>query len=308
MSKWGAADIPELTGQTIIVTGANSGLGFATTSALAAHGASVVMAVRDTQKGAQALSQIQARIPHARVAVAALDLANLTAIQQFAAQFMTQHTQLDVLINNAGVMAIPQRATADGFEMQFGTNHLGHFALTGALLPLLARRPQARVVTLSSFVHRTGAIDFADLQGAQNYRPWKAYSQAKLANLLFAFELQRRVNQAGIPLLSLAAHPGYAATNLQSVGPQMTGSAIMRIGTQIGNALFAQSAANGALPTLFAATAPQVQGGAFYGPDSFGGLRGHPTVTKGAPQAYDLATAKRLWEVSEELTGVHYLD
>ncbi len=308
MRKWGASDIPDLTGQTIIVTGANSGLGFATATALAAHGASVVMAVRDAQKGARAFDQIKTRVPHALVEVSPLDLANLASIRQFATQFMATHSRLDVLVNNAGVMAIPYRTTADGFEMQFGTNHLGHFALTGELFPLLTQRARTRVVTLSSFVHRTGKINFADLNGKQRYRPWAAYAQAKLANLLFAFEFQRRVNQAGIPLLSLVVHPGYAATNLQSVGPQMEGNQIMRIGSQIGNVLFAQSADNGALPTLYAATAPDVTGGTFYGPDSFGGMRGHPTETKAAPQAYDLAVAKQLWQVSEDATHVHYLD
>ena len=182
-------------------------------------------------------------------------------------------------------MAIPYRTTVDGFEMQIGTNLLGHFALTGELFPLLSQRPQARVVTLSSFLHRSGKIDFADLNGKQSYRPWAAYSQSKLADLLFTFELQRRVDKAGISLLSLAAHPGYAATNLQIVGPQMEGNQIMRLGSQIGNALFAQSADNGALPTLYAATAPNVTGGAFYGPDGFGGMRGHPIETRAAQQS-----------------------
>ncbi len=308
MSKWGAADIPDLTGQTIIVTGANSGLGFATTAALAAHGASVVMAVRDAQKGTLARDQVLARVPNARVEVISLDLANLAAIKQFATQFSATHPRLDVLVNNAGVMAIPYRTTVDGFEMQIGTNLLGHFALTGELFPLLSQQPQARVVTLSSFLHRSGKIDFADLNGKQSYRPWAAYSQSKLADLLFTFELQRRVDKAGISLLSLAAHPGYAATNLQIVGPQMEGNQIMRLGSQIGNALFAQSADNGALPTLYAATAPNVTGGAFYGPDGFGGMRGHPIETRAAQQAYDVETAKQLWQVSEDLTHVQYLD
>ncbi|MBA3824055.1 MAG: SDR family oxidoreductase [Ktedonobacterales bacterium] len=308
MTTWGVDDIPDLRGQTIIVTGANSGLGFATTSALAAHGASVVMAVRDPQKGTQALSRIQAQFPQATVEVARLDLASLASITQFAAHFMEHHAHLHVLINNAGVMALPPRQTADGFEMQFGTNHLGHFALTGALFPLLRQQPQARVVTLTSFLHRSGHIDFADLQGRQHYRPWVAYSQAKLANLLFAFELQRRVDAAGIPLLSMAAHPGYAATNLQAAGPQMEGNRFKRLGTQLGNALFAQSAADGALPTLYAATAPQSVGGGFYGPANFGGMRGAPTAVRGAPQAYAVDVAQRLWQVSEELTGMHYLD
>lgn len=308
MAKWRATDIPDLAGKTIIVTGANSGLGLATSTALAAHGASVIMAVRDAQRGAQALDQIKSRVPKASIEVAALNLADLSSIKHFAAQFVASHSHLDVLVNNAGVMAIPRRSTVDGFEMQFGTNHLGHFALTGALFSALTQQSGARVVTTSSFVHRSGKMNFADLNGEQHYSPWVAYSQAKLANLLFAFELQRRADKAGIALLSMAVHPGYAATNLQGVGPQMEGSQIKRLGSQLGNALFAQSAAKGALPTLYAATAPDVKGGSFYGPDSFGGLRGYPTETKAAKQAYDEAAAKHLWQVSEEMTAIHYLD
>jgi len=306
MATWTAATIPDLSGRRAVVTGANSGLGFQTALELARHGATVTLACRDEERGARAVDQIRALAPEAAVEVAPLDLADLSSIERFADAYRAGRDGLDLLVNNAGVMAIPRRQTADGFEMQLGANHLGHFALTGRLFPLLAARPGARVVTVSSAAHRGGRIDFDDLQHERNYRPWSVYGQSKLANLLFAFELQRRADAAGVDLLSVAAHPGYAATGLQGVGPQMTGRRLQGLLLQVANRVVAQSAARGALPSLYAATAPDVTGGAFYGPDGIGELRGYPKRVKAARPAYDEQTARHLWQVSEDLTGVRY--
>jgi NAD(P)-dependent dehydrogenase (short-subunit alcohol dehydrogenase family) len=234
-----------------------------------------------------------------------LDLADLASVREAAAAVGARHDHLDLLVNNAGVMAVPRRETADGFELQFGTNHLGHFALTGLLLDALAAAPDPRVVTVSSNAHRMGRMRWDDLQGEQHYQRWLAYGQAKLANLLFAFELQRRADHAGLGLRSLAAHPGYAATNLQAVGPRMDGSKVMETLNRLGNRVLAQDDAHGALPTLFAAT-QDLPGGTFVGPDGPGEWRGHPTIVGARNAAYDEADAQRLWAVSEELTGVRY--
>ena len=306
MAPWTAADIPPLEGRAIIVTGANSGLGFQTALALARAGARVVLACRDRAKGAGALQRLRAEVPGADVEVAPLDLADLASVRTFAANFSAGHDRLDVLVNNAGVMAIPRRETADGFEMQFGTNHLGHFALTGLLLDRLLATPGARVVTVTSMAARGGRIRFDDLQGRRHYGRWSAYGQAKLANQLFTLELDRRVAGGAADLASVAAHPGYAATNLQMVGPQMSGSGLMERMSQLGNTVFAQSAADGALPSLYAATAPEVRGGQFFGPDRLFGMRGSPKPVAFLEAARDPGTARRLWEVSEELTGVRY--
>jgi len=305
MAPWTTADIPPLDGRVIIVTGANSGLGFETALALARAGARVVLACRDQAKGAGAVDRLRAQVPGADVELAPLDLADLASVRTFAAEFSAGHDRLDVLVNNAGVMAIPRRETADGFEMQFGTNHLGHFALTGQLLDRLLATPGVRVVTVTSMAARGAKIRFDDLQGRRHYGPWSAYGQAKLANQLFTLELDRRV--AGrADLVSVAAHPGYAATNLQMVGPQMSGSGLMERMSRLGNTVFAQSAAAGALPTLYAATAPPVRGGQFFGPDRLFGMRGHPKPVPFLKAATDTGTARRLWEVSEDLTGVRY--
>ena len=226
-AKWNLSDLPDLTGHTVIVTGANSGLGFCTTEALAASGAKVTMAVRDLVKGQVAADKIRATTPAAKVDLATLDLADLSSVRAFAQSWSTANPQgLDLLINNAGIMAIPKRTTADGFEMQLGTNHLGHFALTGLLLPALVAVPNSRIVTVASQAHRMGRMNFEDLMGEKRYRSWRAYGQSKLANLLFTAELQRRIDQARLSILALAAHPGFASTNLQSVGPSMRGSSI----------------------------------------------------------------------------------
>jgi NAD(P)-dependent dehydrogenase (short-subunit alcohol dehydrogenase family) len=300
---WTAADIPDQHGHRAVVTGANSGIGYHAALELARHGAEVTLACRDEARGQAALEKLRAEVPGANAELRLLDLADLASVRAFATELPADP---DVLVNNAGVMAVPHRTTADGFEMHIGTNHLGHFALTGLLLPALLRRPAPRVVTLSSTMHRTGRIAFDDLQGERHYRRWAAYSQSKLANLLFAFELQRRAEDAGAPLTSVAAHPGYAATNLQSA--KLEDGVVGWLEAQamrVGNLLFAQSDAAGALPTLYAATM-DIPGGAYVGPDGPGGGRGHPHLVGASGAATDLEAARRLWDVSESLTGVRY--
>ena len=305
--KWTAADMPAQTGRRAIVTGANSGLGFETALALAAHGAEVTLAVRDTAKGEAAADQIRAQAPQASLEVRRLDLADLASIDEFAWLWRESHPDgLDLLINNAGIMAIPRRETADGFEMQLGTNHLGHFALTGRLLEAI--RPDGRIVTVSSQAHRMGRMDFDDLMGERKYGAWRAYGQSKLANLLFMRGLAERLERAGSSIASVAAHPGYASTHLQAVGPEMRGQGWMTKVMGGVNKVMAQSAAMGALPTLYAATFPAIRSGDYVGPDGFGEQRGHPKLVGMTPSARDDAAANQLWTVSEDLTGVRYLD
>lgn len=304
--KWTAADIPDQSGRRVIVTGANSGLGFETARALAAHGAEVTLAVRDMAKGEAAESLIRSRVPDASVEVRRLDLADLASIDEFAWLWREAHPGgLDLLINNAGIMAIPRRATADGFEMQLGTNHLGHFALTGRLIDAI--RPEGRVVTVSSQAHRMGRMEFDDLMGERSYGPWRAYGQSKLANLLFMRGLADRLEAVGSTVDSVAAHPGYASTHLQAVAPEMKGRGWQVKVMDVVNKVLAQSAAMGALPTLYAATSPDVSRGDYVGPDGFGEQRGHPRLVGMTESARDRAAADRLWSVSEELTGVRYL-
>ncbi|MFB4309034.1 oxidoreductase [Actinomadura sp. GTD37] len=297
MRGWTADDIPGLSGRRAIVTGANSGIGYHTALQLARHGASVVLACRSAERGQAAFDRMRKAAPGADIALGALDLADLSSVRTFAARH--GDGPLDVLVNNAGVMALPRRSTADGFEMQFGTNHLGHFALTGLLAPAL-RAASARVVTVTSGFAWSGRLDFDDLQGERRYRKWSAYAQAKLANLVFAKELDRRVPE----LTSVAAHPGFAATNLQQAGPKMQGNTFMDRAAGIGNALMAQSAAAGALPSLYAATA-DVEGGACYGPRLLQ-YRGAPVKVATPPQAGRPGLGERLWDVSETLTGVTF--
>jgi NAD(P)-dependent dehydrogenase (short-subunit alcohol dehydrogenase family) len=302
-NKWTAADIPSQRGNTVVVTGANSGLGLATARELARAGAKVVAAVRNIAKGDAAVEEIVATVPDASIEVSKLDLGDLASVGEFADRLGAEQDRLDLLINNAGVMAPPRQTTVDGFESQFGTNHLGHFALTGLLLGQLLTAPAPRVVTVSSPGHRMGTVKFDDLQGERAYNNWLAYGQSKLANLMFAFELNRRAVQAGSALKSYAAHPGYAATNLQFAGPAHF---YERAAMAVGNRIFAQSADMGALPTLYAATVPDLPGGSFVGPDGFMEQRGHPHLVTAAGKAYDQENWRRLWEVSEELTGVRY--
>ena len=301
--KWTAADIPDQTGRVAIVTGANSGIGLVTARELARKGAEVVLACRNAEKASTALSAIKAAAPLARVDVEALDLSSLASVRAFAERFAESGRALDRLINNAGVMAAPRRLTEDGFETQIGTNHLGHFALTGLLIEHMRNREGARVVTVSSGVHHRGRIAFDDLHGERKYGRWIAYAQSKLANLLFAFELDRRLRAASSPLVSVAAHPGYSATNLQFAEMSKFESAYM----SVGNALFAQSADMGALPTLYAATAPGVEGGQYIGPGGMFEMRGHPRRVSAAAAAHDEAVARELWSISERLTGVSVL-
>jgi NAD(P)-dependent dehydrogenase (short-subunit alcohol dehydrogenase family) len=305
MSSWTTSDLPRLDGTLAVVTGANSGLGLITARELAAHGAEVVMACRDEARARVALDAVRAAAPDAAVRTASLDLADLASVERFAAELESEAGHLDLLVNNAGVMATPRRETADGFELQLGTNHLGHFALTGRLLGLLEAAPAPRVVTVSSTAHKMGRMRFDDLMSERRYRRWEAYGQSKLANLLFAFELQRRAQAAGSALLSVAAHPGYAATNLQFVGPSMRSSGLEERVYGLANRILAQSDEQGALPLLYAATM-DVPPGCFVGPDGFQEMRGHPALVEARPAAHDEAAAARLWDASEQLTGVRY--
>ncbi len=300
MTQWSAADIPPLAGRTAVVTGANSGLGFAAALELARHGADVTMLARDPVRGGAAVDRVRDAVADARVALAVADLADLSSVRSFASTWLAGGAPIDILVNNAGVMALPRELTTDGFERQFATNHLGHFALTGLLLPTLRQRPGSRIVTVSSAVAQFGRIDFDDLQGERRYWRWEAYAQSKLANLLFAFELDRRA--AG--LVSVAAHPGFAATNLQAASPRRQGHRWRAEAVTFGARLFGQPAAAGALPLLYAATAAEVHGGDYYGPGGPWSLRGHPTLVAPPPRALDAELATRLWTVSERLTGV----
>ena len=303
--KWTAADIPDQGGRTAVVTGANSGLGLITARELARKGASVILACRNTGKGDEAAAAILQDRPAGEVEVQALDLADLSSVHAFAE---AQAEPIDLLVNNAGVMGIPRRETKDGFEMQFGVNHLGHFALTGLLLPALRKAGDPRVVTLSSTAHKFGRMNFDDLQGRRRYFRWSAYGQSKLSNLLFAFELQRRADEAGLELTSVAAHPGYAATNLQTRAGEAGGllTRVEDLLMAVSNHVVAQSDEMGALPQLYAATVPELPGGSYVGPDGFQEQRGHPRLVGTTSAARDGAAARRLWQVSEELTGVQY--
>ncbi len=309
MSPWTPARIPDLHHKIAVVTGANSGLGYHTALELARHGAHVILACRGREKTEAAMQGIRSAVPDARLEFMRLDLADLNAIAGFALDFKTRHPQLDILHNNAGVMALPLVRTQQDFEMQIGTNHLGHFALTGQLLDVLQATPGARVISTSSMAHTwTRGMDLDDLNWrSKRYRKWDAYGKSKLANLLFAYELQRRLTRNGSHLISVAAHPGYAATNLQTTGPDMARSAIGRVLMQAGNALLAQPAGMGACPQLYAATMPDVQGGEFYGPGGLAGMRGYPVRARSNRASRDEEVARRLWALSETLTGVHYL-
>ena len=307
MSKqWTVQDIPDQNGKVVIVTGGNSGIGYEAALALAGKNAQVILTARSMDKGEAAARKIREKYSQANVEVMQLDLADLKSVRNFVQAFLAKYKRLDILINNAGVMAIPKRKTVDGFEMQFGTNHLGHFALTGLLLPILKATPNARIVTVSSGVHVSGDIHFDDLQWEKSYDRWGAYSQSKLANLLFAYELQRQLSATVSQLISVGCHPGYAATNLQSAGPQMDGSAFKLWMMKLANAIIAQGQDMGALPTLYAAVAADVNGCDYIGPTGMGGMRGYPAKVMSNDKSYDEALAKRLWKVSEELTGVVY--
>jgi NAD(P)-dependent dehydrogenase (short-subunit alcohol dehydrogenase family) len=309
--------MPDLDGKTVVVTGANSGLGLEGTRAFARKGATVVMACRSVDRGERAAAEIRSSVAgDPDLAVRECDLASLDSVREFAEGLAADHDAVDVLCNNAGVMAIPRSETADGFETQFGVNHLGHFALTGRLFDLLAAadgiegddaaRSAARVVTQSSGAHEQGEMDFSDLNWEESYGKWRAYGRSKLANLLFAYELQRRIDAAGdLGVRSVACHPGYADTDLQLRTARESGNPLLTVGMRIANAVLGQDAAVGAEPMLYAATAA-VDGGAYVEPDGVMNMRGHPTVGRSNDASYDRADARRLWEFSVEATGVTF--
>jgi NAD(P)-dependent dehydrogenase (short-subunit alcohol dehydrogenase family) len=300
--KWTTADVPDQSGRVAVVTGANTGLGYQTAAALVETGAHVVLAVRNTEKGNHALARIAAAYPNADVTLQELDLGSLDSVRNAATALRTAYPRIDLLINNAGVMWTPRQLTADGFEMQFGTNHLGHFALTGLLLDNLLPVRGSRVVTVSSSGHRfRAAIHFDDLQSEQHYDRFAAYGQSKLANLLFTYELQRRLATQQKNTIAVAAHPGAASTELARNAPTL----VKPVFAVVGPFLF-QNAAMGALPTLRAATDPGVEGGQYYGPDGLGEQRGHPKLVSSSGQSHDEDVQRRLWASSEELTGVTY--
>lgn len=306
MTGWSAADIPDQAGRIAVVTGANSGIGLVTAGELARHGARVVLACRSAERGRAAEALIRRKLPAAEVDFMPLDLADLGSVRTFAADFGERYgDRLDLLVNNAGVMALPYGRTADGFETQFGVNHLGHFALTGLLLPWLLTAPSSRIVSVSSGFHAIADLDHSDLNSERGrYRRWVAYGRSKTANLLFVHELARRLEAAGSGTTAAAAHPGYAATNLQTAGPRQEGRKSTERLMELANRVVAQSASSGALPTLYAATAPGVRPDDFIGPRF--GMRGAPARSPRARWTLDDTSAARLWEASEHLTGVTY--
>lgn len=302
--KWTIEKMGNLNGKVVIVTGANSGLGYYTTLAFARKGAEVIMAVRNLEKGKSAAKNIKASMNRADLKLMQLDLADLDSVKSFADNFKKEYKKLNILVNNAGLMALPESRTKQGFEMQFGVNHLGHFALTLLLADMLTKTENSRIVTVSSLAHKIGRINFSDLNWNSSYKKWAAYGQSKLANLLFTEELQRRLKESGKSSIAVSAHPGYAATNLQTKGAIMEGSKINKWFNEMANKIFAQSAEMGALPTLYAAVDPELNGAEFIGPDRLGGLKGNPTIAKVNGNKLDPEVARKLWEVSEELTGL----
>ncbi len=306
-TKWTASQMLPQTGKTVLVTGANSGIGYQAALELARHGAHVLLGVRNPAKGQDALGRLKLEVPDASAEVVELDVASLQSVRSFAEAFLRREQALDVLLNNAGVMGLTKRQlTADGFERQFGTNHLGHFALTGLLLPALQRSSAARVVTVASLAHRNGTVEEDNLQGERKYDPMGAYNNSKLANLLFVYELNRRLKNAGSPLLSVGAHPGVAITKVFENGPGEGGDLKTKV-IKLLVPFLAQNDAMGALPLEYAATVPDVKGGEYLGPDGFGEFKGHPKVVQPRAKALDEAAGKKLWQISEELTGISYL-
>jgi NAD(P)-dependent dehydrogenase (short-subunit alcohol dehydrogenase family) len=306
MSQWTLEDITSQAGKLAIVTGANSGLGFQTAGGLARAGATVILACRDASRAEEAKRRILSEFPRASIELKPLDLSSLGSVRAFASDLLDENRPIDLLINNAAVMATPNRQiTQDGFELQLGVNYFGHFALTGLLLPALLRAPAARVVTVASIAHKRGRLNFDDLQLERSYRPWRAYQQSKLANLVFALELDRRLRRANAPVISVAAHPGISKTSIvanSDPGRQSLTKLVM----QSAFSLFAQTDDKGALPVLYAATQPEVTGGAYFGPDGLQELWGYPVLAKPARAARDEAAAARLWKISESATAVHY--
>jgi len=304
---WTADNIPDLTGKVAVVTGSSSGLGLVAARELAAHGADVTLAVRDEAKGERAAAEIRAAHPAAQVSVAHLDLTDLANIAAFTKTFTKSHKRLDILVNNAGIMGLPTRElTKDGFEAQFGTNHLGHFALTGNLMPLIKKTKGARIVTVSSNLHKNGRMNFDDLNAEKSYKGWGAYSQSKLANLLFTSELQRRFEAAKVDAIAVAAHPGWSNTPLMVSGPMKGRGVFMKwLGQSVNNRM-AQPVEMGALNEIYAAVAPGVEGNDYIGPDGKKNQSGHPSHNDRSEAAKNQADAERLWTISETLTGVKY--
>ena len=305
-ATWGVADIGDLTGRIALVTGANSGIGYQTAAALAAHGAHVILACRDGEKARRARDKMESELERSSLELLHLDLADLVSVRAAAAAVLSEHARLDVLVNNAGVMGTPYRQTADGFELQMATNHLGHFALTGLLLDRIVTTERARVVTVSSHLHRMGRLRPDDIAGAAFHNTWAAYATSKLANLLFTLELSRRLEAAGLPALALAAHPGWTRSNLAGSGAALGGSRVRRKLARTAGSTLGQSAAGGALPVLCAATSSSVRSGQYIGPANLFGLYGPPRVARPSRQARDLQAAAQLWAASEDLTGVRY--
>lgn len=302
MTDWNVDSIGDLNGKTIIVTGGASGIGLEAAGVLASKGAGLVLAVRNLAKGEKAADSIRALHHAAEVKVMHLDLGDLASVRQFASEFTGHFDRLDILINNAGVMIPPYSKTNDGFELQFGTNHLGHFALTAHLLPLLMATPLSRVVTVSSIAARKARINFKNLDGTHGYNPMVFYRQSKLANLLFAIELQHRLERAGSATISVLCHPGISVTNLMSRGSGKETGKVMKALMRI----VAQPAEKGALPTLYAATHRGLRGGEYIGPDGLGNHKGYPALTDEASKLFKADLSAKLWEVSESLTGVRY--
>jgi protochlorophyllide reductase len=304
--KWSQRDIPDLTGKVIVVTGANSGLGFESAKTFAEKGATVVMTARNMSKGEKAKTDILQAHPRATVDLMQLDVGNLASVREFVDTFKAKYDRLDVLLNNAGVMAIPRQETPDGFEMQLGVNHLGHFALTGLLLDVITNTPKARIHNVTSSANWSGRINFDDLMGERNYGRWRAYGQSKLANIFFTFELQKRLTAAGFDTITNTSHPGLVLGNLQTNSVEQSGTRIEALFYNFSKLFMAQDIKMGMLPQLYGCTATEAKGGVFYGPRTFN-MRGYPKEQKANKAAYDAAALKRFWEVSEELTGVKYL-
>lgn len=307
MSGWSERDVPDSRGKTYVITGGNSGIGWEAGRVLAEHGAHVILACRNADKAKEAVSAIQRTArADAKVEARSLDLASLESVKRFAETLLSEGQAIDGLLNNAGLMALPYSRTNDGFETQLGVNHLGHFALTGRVLPLLRKATGARVVNVSSQAHRMGKMNFDDLMSERRYEKWTAYGQSKLANLLFTFELGRRLKKAGEGIVVTAAHPGYSATSLQGKGPEMSGSKFDGLMMKMGNGMFAQTAAMGALPTLRAAVDPAAASGDYFGPSGLFEIGGAPKKVGTSARARDEASAATLWKRSVELTGVDF--
>lgn len=308
MSHWNAQQIPDQTGKIALVTGANSGIGFHTALELARAGATTILGCRNIDKAEIAMKEIKNQVPNAKIEIANLDIGDLSSISRYAKEFIDSKRSLDILINNAGIMTPPKRlVTKDGFEIQWGTNHLGHFALTGKLLPVITKAESGRIVTVSSIAHRGAKINFEDLNSEKSYKPMSVYGQSKLANIVFGIELQKRLINNKSKVLSMVAHPGVVASNLTN-NSYDTNPTLMGWISKTFVHYFASPALNGALPSLYAATAKEAEGGKLYGPNAFFGLSGYPVEEKPNKAATSDATLpERLWDISEKLTGVSFL-